>query len=79
MKKIAVYSSDHCSFCKMTKKWLDKQNLLYKTLDVNNPDVATEFKKYNVPGIPLIIISDESGQIEQVRGFLPEKLTRILL
>jgi len=79
MKKIIVYTSEDCSYCRELKKWLMEQNITYTNMDVNDSDVAKEFKKYNSPGIPLIIVNDnETGRYHKIVGFNPSKLSKLI-
>ncbi|NRG29485.1 MULTISPECIES: glutaredoxin family protein [Bacillota] len=79
MKKVIVYSADFCGYCTKTKEWLTHKGVPFTALDVTKPEIQEEFSRYNIPGIPLIFITDEeTGNTEQIRGFNIEKLTAAL-
>ncbi|MCS0824656.1 glutaredoxin family protein [Cytobacillus firmus] len=79
MKKITVYSADYCGYCRATKDWLAKHQLSYTELDITNNEIQEEFQKYKIPGIPLILVTDEeTDHTIQIRGFNIGELTEAL-
>ncbi|MBF8280536.1 MAG: NrdH-redoxin [Candidatus Magasanikbacteria bacterium] len=73
MKKIIIYSTPACPYCKMAKAYFQKQNIAYTDYDVSaEADKAKEMvKKSGQMGVPVIdvggkiIIGFEQKQIEE--------------
>ncbi len=79
MKKITVYSTATCPYCKMLVEWLKKQNLEYTELKVDQDPVAAQ-NMISLSGrrsVPFTTIED--GEVtEKIYGFDVPKLTKIL-
>ncbi len=74
-KKIEIYSTDTCHFCKLAKEWFKE-----KGLDYTNYNVGTDLDKRKEMvemtgqlGVPVIRIQDDV-----IIGFNPNKLSEIL-
>jgi len=79
-KNTTVYYSDYCSHCKKLKKWLTKQNILFKELDVNDPEVSKELDERGVKGIPYTVIEYiDTHKTQEIIGFNKEKFEIIFL
>jgi len=73
MKKILIYSTPTCPYCKMAKAFFQKQNIAYTDFDVSvDADKADEMvKKSGQMGVPVIdiggkiIIGFEQKEIEE--------------
>ena len=58
IKKITIYSTPTCVYCKMTKEFLQKNNIPYEELNVAEDEKAREemVQKSNQLGVPVIDI-----------------------
>ncbi len=75
MKKVIVYTSYRCPFCKKVKDYLDSKNVPYEDYDVSkNRDKAEEMLKKT--GKQLVPILDIEG--EYIMGFDQEKIDEAL-
>jgi len=61
MKKVIVYSTKNCPYCRMVKAVLDKHGVPYEGIDVGeNPDAAKKMIELSGQrGVPVIIVDDE--------------------
>lgn len=75
MKKVTIYSTPTCHYCKAAKAFFDENNVEYTTKDVTtNKEFADEMiAKSNQMGVPVI---DIDGQITV--GFDEAKLKELL-
>jgi len=75
VKKIKIYSSPTCIFCKMVKEFFDEKGVKYEEANVVGDSKACDeaIKKSGQRGVPVI---DIDGQI--VTGFDEEKICEIL-
>lgn len=79
-KEVILYGNKNCRFCVKTKEWLEKNkiNFLYK--DVSLKENNKEFNKYNVVGIPLVVlVKKDTNDKKLINGYSPEKLEKELL
>ncbi|WAC04979.1 MAG: FAD-dependent oxidoreductase [Methanoregula sp.] len=61
MQKVSVYSTKNCPYCRMTKAFLDKNNVPYTSIDVGD-DVEAAKKMVAISGqrgVPVITVNDE--------------------
>ncbi|PIR58019.1 MAG: NrdH-redoxin [Parcubacteria group bacterium CG10_big_fil_rev_8_21_14_0_10_38_31] len=80
MKKVKIYSTPTCMYCKMAKDFFDDKGVEYTDVDLS-VDVAARdevVKKTNQMSVPVIEIREEGKDPEYVIGFdqalLSEKL-----
>jgi alkyl hydroperoxide reductase subunit F len=61
MKKVTVYSTKNCPYCRMVKAFLDKHGVPYDGIDVGeDPDAAKKMIELSGQrGVPVIIVDDE--------------------
>lgn len=61
MKKVTVYSTKNCPYCRMAKAFLDKHGVPYDGIDVGeDPDAAKKMTELSGQrGVPVIIVDDE--------------------
>ncbi len=80
MKKITVYSTTTCPYCKMLVGWLEKQNLEFTEYKVDrNPAAAQNMIRLSGQmGVPFTTIEDESGSVAKVLGFDVPSITEAL-
>lgn len=61
MKKVIIYSTPTCVYCKMTKEFLKKNNIEYQDFNVAEDEAAREemVKKSHQLGVPVIDIEGD--------------------
>jgi glutaredoxin-like YruB-family protein len=74
-KKVTVYSTSTCPYCKRAKGYLDGKGIIYEDIDVSsNPQAAEEMVKVsNQMSVPVIVIDNDV-----VIGFDKAKLDKLL-
>ena len=60
-KKVKVYSTPTCPYCKMAKQYLDEKGVEYEDINVaENPEAAREvIEKSGQMGVPQLEIGDK--------------------
>ena len=55
-KKVIVYSTENCPYCKMAKQFLDQNKIAYTSIDVGKDQKAAEqmVEKSGQLGVPVI-------------------------
>ena len=74
--EVTVYTTPSCSFCKMTKEFLEENNIKYKEIDVSmDEDAAREMveksERFSVPQIEIdgtIIIGFNKESLKEKLG-----------
>ncbi|MGB9176749.1 MAG: Uxx-star family glutaredoxin-like (seleno)protein [Methanoregula sp.] len=61
MKKVTVYSTQSCQYCRMAKAFLDKHGVPYESIDVGADSNAAEkmIELSGQRGVPVIVVDDE--------------------
>lgn len=79
-KKIKLYSTMTCPYCKMEKAWLEENKVEHEVTFVDlNPDAAQEMvDKTGQMGVPVTEIQYEELEPEFIIGFDKPKLSQIL-
>ena len=79
MKKVTIYSSPTCGFCKMAKEFLNEKNISFTDYDVTvDTDKAQEMVDMTGQmGVPVIIIG-EGEEKEVIIGFDRPKVEEAL-
>jgi glutaredoxin-like YruB-family protein len=80
MKKVAIYTTPTCTYCKHTKEFFKEHNVVYDEYNVGT-DLARRQEmvtKSGQMGVPVIAIADEAGKEEIIIGFDQEGLTKSL-
>ncbi len=77
MKKVTVYSTPTCPFCKMAKQFLKEKGIAFTDVDVAADEKQAELmiKKSGQMGVPVIAVADEKGKEEIIIGFDRAKLS----
>lgn len=75
MKKIIIYTTTYCPWCKATKEFLEKNGYVYEERNVEqNHEWANELiEKSGQYGVPVI---DIEGKV--IIGFSPEEISEAL-
>lgn len=76
MKKITVYSTTTCPYCKMLTRWLDDKKIDYTEYKVDkNPFAAQAMVNLSGQmGVPFTTIEDDGVDMIKVLGFDVPKL-----
>lgn len=80
MKKVNIYSTPTCGYCKMAKEFFTENNVEYSDYDV----AADEDKRNELiemtgqMGVPVITITEEGGKPEVIVGFDRPRISEIL-
>jgi glutaredoxin len=79
-KNVTVYSTAICPYCKMEKQWLDKHDIKYKNIFIDDDEAAAEtiIKKSKQMGVPVTVIVLKDGKEKVVIGFDKPELAKIL-
>ena len=79
-KSITVYSTVVCPYCKMEKQWLEKHDIKYKNIFVDEDDDAASemIKKSKQMGVPVTVIVPEKGKEKVIVGFDKPELAKVL-
>jgi len=79
-KSVTVYSTVVCPYCKIEKQWLEKNDIKYKNVFVDEDEDAADemIKKSNQMGVPVTVIVPEKGKEVVVVGFNRPELAKIL-
>jgi len=74
MRKVTVYSTKNCPYCRMAKAFLDKHGVPYESIDVSeNSDAAKKMIDLSGQrGVPVILVDDEV-----IIGFDSQKLNEL--
>jgi len=80
MKKVKVYTTPTCMYCKMVKDFFDDKGVEYSEVDLSVDVAAREevVKKTNQMGVPVIEIAEEGKDPEYVIGFDQALLSSLL-
>ena len=79
-KSVTVYSTTVCPYCKIEKQWLEKNDIKYKNVFIDEDDAAAEtmIKKSKQMGVPVTVIVPEKGKEKIIIGFDKPELSKIL-
>ena len=70
MKKVVIYTGDHCQPCRMLKSVLDSKGVSYEAKDANtNPDIVS---------VPTIDFVDEDVVVEREVGATGRTIVKII-
>lgn len=80
MKKITIYSTSTCPYCKAEKQFLTEKGVSFTDVDVGaDQDKAQEMiQKSGQMGVPVTVITDEGGKEEVIVGFKQDHLSQLL-
>lgn len=78
--KITIYSTKHCPYCVMLKRWLDEKNVKYTNYNVDeNPIAAKNMVRLSGQmGVPFSTIEYGTDKMEKILGFDRQKFDSIL-
>jgi glutaredoxin 3 len=80
MKKVTIYSTPTCTYCKAAKEFFGKHNVEYTEHDVSvDAEKRQEMiEKSGQMGVPVIAVGEEGGEPELIVGFDEGKLSEML-
>jgi len=78
-KKVIIYSTKTCGYCRSEKEYLDSKEIEYEEIDVGvDQDKAREMiEKSGQMGVPVTIIG-EGKEEELIVGFDKERINKLL-
>ncbi len=78
-KKVKLYSTLSCPYCRMEKAWLDGNNIQHEVVyvDLNQSEARKMVEKTGQMGVPVTEILYESGKPEYIVGFDKMRLSQI--
>lgn len=76
---IVMYSTSWCADCRRSKSWLDTHGVVYKDINIEESEEATDYveKLTGRKNVPTIVFSDGSFLIEPNDKALEEKIKSI--
>lgn len=80
IKKVKVYSTVMCPYCKMEKAWLEGNKIEHEVsyVDQNQEEAIEMVRKTGQMGVPVTEITYEEGNPDFIVGFDVPKLSEIL-
>lgn len=75
---ITLYTKNKCVQCDRTKKWLDKNDVTYKTINMDDSPADLEaVKELGFLTAPVVIVSTGDPETEIMwGGFIPDNLKK---
>ncbi|MBW3569356.1 glutaredoxin family protein [Candidatus Parcubacteria bacterium] len=79
-KKVTIYSTATCGYCKMLKGYLISKKVDYEVKNADqDPDVARElYEKSGQLGVPFTIVETDDGKEEKILGFDRPRVDQVL-
>lgn len=80
MKKVEVYSTPTCGYCKMAKDYFTENKVEFVEYDVAADEIKRNemVEKTGQMGVPVIIVSEEGSEPEVIIGFDKTRLVELL-
>ena len=81
MKKITIYTTPSCTYCRQAKEFFKEKNIGYEEHNVLTDVIKRQemVDKSGQMGVPVIIISDLDGATEEIIiGFDRPRLAKLL-
>ena len=70
--EVVVYTKPDCMQCKSTTRWLDKNNIPYRSEDATN--AVDQLKAQGFSSVPVVAVNGAGGQIKAWSGYRPDQL-----
>ncbi len=79
VKKVKLYSTVQCPYCRMEKAWLEGNNIEHEVsyVDKNQEEAIEMVRKTGQMGVPVTEVSYEDGNSDYIVGFDIGKLSQI--
>lgn len=72
--KITVYEKNDCMQCKQTKRLLDKLEISYDTVNIEDDETALQYvKELGYLAAPVILVTDGTNT-KHWSGFIPDNI-----
>jgi glutaredoxin-like YruB-family protein len=69
-KKVVMYTTPWCKYCKKAKTYFKKKNIAFTEIDIsNNKRAKRKFKKLGGKGVPLILVGKKRMSGFSEKGF----------
>ena len=80
VKKIKLYATTTCPYCKIEASWLDSQKIKYEytLVDLNQEAGEEMVRKTGQMGVPVTEIVYDNGEEEYIIGFDRQRLSEVL-
>lgn len=80
MKKITIYSTATCAYCKMLKSYLQSKDISYEEKHVDqDPALAQELvDKSHQMGVPFTLIEEDDQEPVAILGFDKPRVDQVL-
>ncbi|MGB9883217.1 MAG: glutaredoxin domain-containing protein [Microgenomates group bacterium] len=80
VKKVKLYATTTCPYCKMEASWLDSHKINYEhtLVDLNQKEAEKMVQKTGQMGVPVTEIVYDNDEEEYIIGFDKERLSEIL-
>ncbi len=73
-RRVVIYTTDWCGYCKKAKKFMRKNNIAFSEYDIEKSARAKrEYDRLNGHGVPLIVVGKKT-----LSGFSPSSLMALL-
>ena len=59
MKRIILYTMNHCPHCQTAKRYLEEKNIPFRLCNIKTPAGQKEFAKLNMRAVPVLKIGDQ--------------------
>lgn len=80
MKKIKIYTTATCAFCRAEKAFLTEHDIAFEEIHVDQDQKAAEemFAISGQLGVPFTVITNEDGTTEGILGFDQPRISSAL-
>jgi glutaredoxin-like protein NrdH len=70
---VTVYTKNNCVQCDATKRHLDKLNIAYETININdNPEALDNLISLGYRSAPVVVADNDSWA-----GYMPDKIDKL--
>ena len=73
--EVVVYTKPNCMQCKSTTRWLDKNNIPYRTEDAGR--AVDQLKAQGFSSVPVVMVNRGGDQIKAWSGYRPDQLKSV--
>ena len=80
MRKVTIYSTPTCPYCKQEKEYLTEKGVAFDNIDVANDEKKAEemIHKSGQMGVPVTVIAKDDGKEVVIVGFDQKKISETL-
>lgn len=73
--EVVVYVKENCAQCRATTRWLDKNEIPYRTEDATQN--VGELKEEGFSAVPVVKVNDSSTTVKAWSGYRPDQLKTV--